>query len=213
MSQTLTVLSFSRLAWRSHLLYALRTTSTDFTWMDLSLFIGFIYSCQGEQVHRAPHTAILETELLFTFTVRIPGFVLSDPILLARVKRLRVEHLTQDGPEPFTRKLLLRTRSLLIRTVRREHQRTMENEETRKGLSEFLRMLWLLDPANPFSLLSGPLWENSKRFLSLAFKSVFNSYDLGLPWGKFYFEQISINPPWKRGQEWLQEPKGKVPTS
>lgn len=74
----------------------------------LSLFIGFVYSCHGEQVHRAPHTAILETELLFTFTVRIPEFVQSDPILLPRVKRLRVEHLTQDGPQPLTRKLLLK---------------------------------------------------------------------------------------------------------
>lgn len=104
------------------------------------------------------------------------------------------------------------TRSLLIRAVRREHQRTMENEETWKGLFEFLRMLWLLDPAKPFSLLSGPLRE-FKEVSVTRFQKCLNSYDLGLPSGKFYFEQVSINPPWKRGQEWFQMPQGKIPTS
>lgn len=57
----------------------------------------------------------------------------------------------------------------------------MENEEeTWKGLSEFLKMVWLLDSASPFSLLSYPLRE-FKEVSVTSFQKYLNSYDLGLP--------------------------------
>lgn len=95
-----------------HLLYALRTTST-YTWMAFVVFYRFCLQLQwgaGPQssVHCHPGTRTPPFTFTCMITVRIPGFVQSDPILLARVKRFTVKHMTQDRPEFFTRKLLLK---------------------------------------------------------------------------------------------------------
>lgn len=67
MSKTLTVLSFSRFPWRNVSSFAVLSEQLPHIheW-PLLFFIGFVYSCNGEQVHRAPYTAILELELLLS---------------------------------------------------------------------------------------------------------------------------------------------------